>query len=220
MPSEGAPQTGCLTSLAQSTRRLNSVAITKWAARASADKVLAYWDVNASPSEWILHWEANAGPIRANLQIKARLIANAQALDQRAQWVRDYLAMSASPSHPHHRMGGTPGQMAPSPAIHQVSSPSTSMAQSSLPACLTKTAPHQNMQSLSPLSPQSTGQGGRSPTHTLLTVGESATLAARHAMDQSLQHLAYKFSLGFADTNPWVVDTLNAVALELQCWYQ
>ncbi len=36
---------------------------------------------------------------------------------RRAQWVSTYLAMSVSPSHPNHRMGGrSAGSMAPSPA--------------------------------------------------------------------------------------------------------
>jgi hypothetical protein len=71
-----------------------------------------------------------------------------------------------------------------------------------------------------PPPPAPTGQGGRSPTHTLLTVGESAALAACRALDRQLQHFACKFYLGFADRNPWVVNALYAVALDLQCWYQ
>jgi hypothetical protein len=52
-------------------------------------------------------------------------------------------------------------------------------------------------------------------------VGESATLAGHHALDQQLQHFAYTMSyLGVANTNPRMVDALNAVALKLQCWYQ
>ncbi len=51
----------------------------------------------------------------------------------------------------------------------------------------------------------------------------SVALAARRAqaIDQGLQRLAYNMSsLRHADAHPWVVDTLNAVALELQYWYQ
>jgi hypothetical protein len=44
-------------SLAHPSRQLNSAAIAKWTARASADKVLAYWDATASPHEQALHWE-------------------------------------------------------------------------------------------------------------------------------------------------------------------
>ncbi len=69
--------------------------------------------------------------------------------------------------------------------------------------------------------PPPTGWGGRSPTHTLLTVGESTALAASRAIDRGLQRLAYLMStLRHADAHPWGVDALNAVALELQYWYQ
>jgi hypothetical protein len=50
-------------------------------------------------------------------------------------------------------------------------------------------------------------------------MGGSAALAAccASAFDRGLQHLAYSMSsLRHADAHPWVVDTLNAVALELQ----
>ncbi len=59
----------------------------------------------------------------------------------------------SSPSHPHNHVGGSPGPMAPSPAIQQVSSPSTITSRPPTPAPLTKTAPHQHMQSLSSPSP-------------------------------------------------------------------
>jgi hypothetical protein len=44
---------------------------------------------------------------------------------------------------------------------------------------------------------------------------------ACRAMERSLQRLAYTMSdvLGFADANPWVMDAINAVTLEIQCWY-
>jgi hypothetical protein len=53
-------------------------------------------------------------------------------------------------------------------------------------------------------------------------MGGSAALAACHALERSHQHLASTMSkrLGFTDANPWVMETINAVALELQCWYQ
>jgi hypothetical protein len=58
-----------------------------------------------------------------------------------------------------------------------------------------------------------------SPSHPP-TMGGSAALAASRALDQQLQRLAYNFYLGFADRNPWVMNRLYAVALDLQCWYQ
>jgi hypothetical protein len=72
-----------------------------------------------------------------------------------------------------------------------------------------------------PLHLSPTGWGGRSPTHTLLMVGESAIMVAHRALDQQLQRFTYTMSyLGFADANPLLLDALNAVALELQCWCQ
>jgi hypothetical protein len=91
----------------------------------------------------------------------------------------------------------------------------SSLTQPSLPACLTT-----HLLSSNP-PPPTTGRGGCSPTHTLLMVGESTALAASRAIDQGLQCLAYLMSsLRHADANPWGVDALNAVALELQYWYQ
>jgi hypothetical protein len=53
-------------------------------------------------------------------------------------------------------------------------------------------------------------------------MGGSAASAARHALERSQQHLALAMSKypGFADEHPWVMKNINAVALELQCWYQ
>jgi hypothetical protein len=51
-------------------------------------------------------------------------------------------------------------------------------------------------------------------------MGGIAALAASRALDRQLQHLAYNFYLGFADRNPWVMNRLYAVALDLQCWNQ
>jgi hypothetical protein len=60
-----------------------------------------------------------------------------------------------------------------------------------------------------------------SPTHPLSTMGGSAASTACRALKRSQQHLAFAIhGPGFADANPWVMATINAVALELQCWYR
>jgi hypothetical protein len=93
-------------------------------------------------------------------------------------------------------MGGIPeGLMAPSPATTEVAMPSPSSAH---PFLLTWS----------------------SPTHPLPTMGGSAASAACRALKRSQQHLALAIhGPGFADAKPWVMATINAVALELQCWY-
>jgi hypothetical protein len=119
-------------------------------------------------------------------------------------------APAASPSH--HLMslvsmgGGSPntqlhdrsyGSMAPSPAITEAAKPSPSSAHPLLPTW-------------------------SSPTHPLPTMGGSAASAASRAMSRSLQRLAFAMSTdpGFTDKNPWVMEAVNAVARELQCWYR
>jgi hypothetical protein len=76
-----------------------------------------------------------------------------------AEWtheVQSYItAMSAPPSQLHHQVGGS-RPMAPPPLIHQVKSPSTSMACTPPPACLVKTSASQS--SLSPSPPCSKGR--------------------------------------------------------------
>jgi hypothetical protein len=102
------------------------------------------------------------------------------------------------PSHPHRTMGGIPeGSMAPSPATTEVATPSLSSARPFLPTW-------------------------SSPTHPLTTMGGSAASAASHALERSQQRLAFTMSKcpGFADANPWVMENINAVAHELQCWNQ
>jgi hypothetical protein len=61
-----------------------------------------------------------------------------------------------------------------------------------------------------------------SPTHPLPMMGGSAALETCCVLECSHQHLAFTMSKcpRFADANPWVMETINAVALELQCWYQ
>jgi hypothetical protein len=89
-------------------------AIVEWAACASvyavyeyAREILEYWDANASPHEQTICNEENAGPpLSSPLPIRERLLANEQSEVRRDQWVCTYLAMSVSPSHPHHHMGG------------------------------------------------------------------------------------------------------------------
>jgi hypothetical protein len=102
------------------------------------------------------------------------------------------------PSHPHQTMGGIPeGSMATSPATTEAATPLPSLAR---PFLLTRF----------------------SPTHPLPTMGGSAALAASHALERSQQHMAFTMSKcpGFADANPWVMEDINAVARELQCWYR
>jgi hypothetical protein len=102
------------------------------------------------------------------------------------------------PSHPHRTMGGiTEGSMAPSPATTEVAMPLPSSARPFLPT-------------------------RSSPTHPLPMMGGSAASAASRALVRSQQHMAFTMSKcpGFADANPWVMEDINAVARELQCWYQ
>jgi hypothetical protein len=89
------------------------------------------------------------------------------------------------------------GLMAPSPATTEAATPSPSSARPFLPT-------------------------RSSPTHPLPTMGGSAALAACRALECSQQRLASTMSKhpGFADANPWVMEEINAVARELQCWYQ
>jgi hypothetical protein len=101
------------------------------------------------------------------------------------------------PSHPHQTMGGIPkGSMAPSLATTEAATPSPSLARPFLPTW-------------------------SSPTHPLPTMGGSAALAAGHALPCSLKRFAFAMSTdpGFADKNPWLMEAVNAVAHELQCWY-
>jgi hypothetical protein len=92
---------------------------------------------------------------------------------------------------------GCQGSMAPSPITSGVTRPSPSLAHPFLPT-------------------------RSSPTQPLPTMGGSAPLVACRALERSHQRLASTMSKcpGFADANPWVMETINAVALELQCWYQ
>jgi hypothetical protein len=102
------------------------------------------------------------------------------------------------PSHPHRTMGGiTKGLMAPLPATTEATKPLSSSACPFLPT-------------------------RSSPTHYLPTMGGSAAWGAGRAMECSHQRLAFAMSTcpGFADKNPWVMVAINAVARELQCWYQ
>ena len=87
--------------------------------------------------------------------------------------------------------------MAPSPATTEAAKPSPSSAHPFLPT-------------------------RSSPTHPLPTMGGRAASAASRAMSRGLQHLAFAMSTdpGFTDKNPWVMEAVNAVARELQCWYQ
>jgi hypothetical protein len=96
-------------------------------------------------------------------------------------------------TRPHDRSYGS---MAPSPATTEAATPSPSSAHPFLPT-------------------------RSSPTCTLPTMGGSAASAAGRALSHSLQCLAFAMSTdpGFADKNRWVMEAVNAVARELQCWY-
>jgi hypothetical protein len=95
------------------------------------------------------------------------------------------------------------------------------------PQLLTGATPHGRQGMMAP-SPVTTGEARpspilarpfsptqSSPSHPP-TIGGSAALAASRALDRQLQRLAYNFYLGFADRNPWVMNCLYAVALDLQ----
>ncbi len=131
---------------------------------------------------------------------------------------------------PHHQQGSTKpsAASAASPSCHLVSftsrgggSPHTwphnrsygSMA----PSPATTEAAKRLPSSAHPFLPTRS-----SPTHPLPTMGGSAASAAGHALPRSHQRLAFAMSPhpGFADKNPWVMEAVNAVTRELQCWYR
>ncbi len=98
-------------------------------------------------------------------------------------------------TRPHDRLYGS---MAPSPATTEAAKPSPSSAHPFLPT-------------------------RSSPTHPLPTMGGSAALTASRALVRSQQRLALltiSDCPGFADAHPWVMEDVNAVARELQCWYR
>jgi hypothetical protein len=102
------------------------------------------------------------------------------------------------PSHPNQTMGGnSEGLMAPSPATTEAETPSPSLARLFLPT-------------------------RSSPTHPLPMMGGSAASVASRALKRSIQRMAFTMSKcsEFADANPWVMEDINAVAHELQCWYR
>ncbi len=59
-----------------------------------------------------------------------------------------------------------------------------------------------------------------SPTHSLPMMWGSAAKTACCALECSQQRMAVNMSKypGFADANPWVMENINTVARELQCW--
>ena len=105
------------------TRSGHPTAIVEWAACASAaavsasvDDVLEYWMTYAHPHKkalfkqqtYDLYCNISGSPLYHDREMQAR----------HARWVCTYLAMSVSPSHPHHHTEGSQGPMAPSPADH------------------------------------------------------------------------------------------------------
>jgi len=181
-------------------------AIVEWAACATADdvfvsarEILAYWDANASPQERTLCDEDTCGPPRSScLPHRERILANERSEVRRAQWICTYLAMSVSPSHPHHQMGGrSPGLMAPSPATTGAAMPSPSLARRSPSARSTPSHPTRTMggsskgsmapssassrtapPSPSSASPSSPARFSPSPS---IILGEGASLAEHRA---------------------------------------
>ena len=100
------------------TRSGHPAAIVEWAACASAatvsasvNDVLKYWMTYVHPHEKALfqqqtcdlYCNISGSPLYPDREMQAR----------RARWVCTYLAMSVSPSHPHHHMGGSPGPHPP-----------------------------------------------------------------------------------------------------------
>ena len=139
------------------------------------------------------------------------------------------------PTRPHDHLYGS---MAPSPAITEATPPSPSLAHPSPPAQSYPSHPHQTMggipeglmaplpatteaATLLPSSAHPFLLTRSSPTHPLPTMGGSAASAASCALEHSQQRMAFPMSEcpGFADANPWVMEDINAVAFELQCWY-
>jgi hypothetical protein len=137
---------------------------------------------------------------------------------------------------PHHQQGSTMPSAAPaaSPSCHLVSSvsmgggsphtrPHDCSYGSMAPSPATTEAAKPSPSSAHPFLPTRS-----SPTHPLPTMDGSAALAASRAMPCSHQHLAFTVSTltifankntGVANKNPWVMEAVNAVARELQCWY-
>jgi hypothetical protein len=115
-------------------------------------------------------------------------------------------------------MGGEYGPMAAPPMPSAQVSPPDHLAKGSMaPLHATTEAATPSPSSARPFLPT-----WSSPTHPLLTMGGSAALAAHRALERSQQCLALAMSKypGFADEHPWVMKNINAVALELQCWYR
>jgi hypothetical protein len=105
------------------TRSGHPTAIVEWAACASAaavsasvDDVLEYWMTYAHPHETAL-FKQQTRDMYCNIS-GSPLYPDREMRAPRARWVCTYLAMSVSPSHPHHHTRGSPGPMAPSPADH------------------------------------------------------------------------------------------------------
>jgi hypothetical protein len=130
---------------------------------------------------------------------------------------------------PHHQQGSTMPLVAPaaSPSHHLVSFASMGGGSSHMrphdrsyglmaPLPATTEAAKPLPSSAHPFLPTRS-----SPTHPPSTMGGSAALAAGRALPHGLQHLAFTMSTdpGFADKNPWVMEAVNTVARELQCWY-
>ena len=142
-------------------------------------------------------WSYPSHPHQTMGEIPKGLMAPSPATTEAATLLpssaRPSMPARSYPFHPHRTMGGIPeGSMAPSPATTEAATPSPSLARPFLPT-------------------------RSSPTHPQPTMGGSAALAACCALERSHQRLASTMSKhpGFADAYPWVMEALNAVALEL-----
>jgi hypothetical protein len=113
------------------------------------------------------------------------------------------------------------GSMAPLPATTEAATPLPSLAHPSTPAWSYPSQPHQTMGGIP--------EGSMAPLPATTEAAKPLPSSAHpflptrcRTLECSQQHLAFIMSKypRFADANPWVMENINAVARELQCWYQ
>jgi hypothetical protein len=128
---------------------------------------------------------------------------------------RDLLPAQASPPD---RLAK--GLMAPLPATTEAATPLPSLAHPSTPAWSYPSHPHRTMGGIP--------EGSMAPLPATTEATKPSPSSAcpflptwRRTLECSQQHLAFTMSKypRFADENPWVMENINAVARELQCWY-
>ena len=131
---------------------------------------------------------------------------------------------------PHHQKGSTMPSAAPaaSPSRHLVSSASMGGGKSPHAAARsliwvdgTLACYHRGGKTIAELGPSLLADSVFSHPPSTNDGGE-CRLGGMPCLECSHQYLASTMSKcpGFADANPWMMETINAVALELQCWYQ